>query len=226
MSDAGARLEVVGGKAAGQSLFVTDELIIGRFVEGPGQLGGDEEISRSHARLSVDASGLCAIEDLGSTNGTYVNGLRISAPHTLSEGDTIELGGTTVVVQELPKSAGLDVTAPHDVAPPEPTPVSQPPAAAPAAPSPQPTPVPPPPAVAAPAPTDSPASAPSPPAPVASHAAPANEPVSPLVLNVHVDVEARQALLTVGDSETLRFVFEAGRWQVASSQSTDEGMPA
>ena len=224
MSDAGARLEVVGGKAAGQSLFVTDELIIGRFVEGPGELGGDEEISRSHARLSVDASGLCAIEDLGSTNGTYVNGLRISAPQTLSEGDTIELGGTTVVVQELPKSAGPDVTAPRDVPPPEPPPVSQPPAAAPAAPSPQPTPASPPPAEAAPAeaapaPAASPA-APSPPAPVASHAEPANEPVSPLVLNVHVDVEARQVLLTVGDSEPLRLVFEAGRWQVATSQST------
>ena len=48
------------------------------------------------------APGFCAIEDLGSTNGTYVNGLRITGPETLSEGDTIEVGATTLVVRELP----------------------------------------------------------------------------------------------------------------------------
>jgi pSer/pThr/pTyr-binding forkhead associated (FHA) protein len=105
MGQMGARLEVVSGNAAGASLVVDDELTIGRHADGPGRLAGDEEISRSHARLSVDASGFCAIEDLGSTNGTYVNGLRISAPQTLSEGDTIEVGATTLVVQELPSSA-------------------------------------------------------------------------------------------------------------------------
>jgi predicted component of type VI protein secretion system len=225
MSDPAARLDVVGGNAAGQSLLVTDELIIGRSADGPGQLGGDEELSRSHARLSVDAGGLCAIEDLGSTNGTFVNGLRISAPQTLSEGDTIELGGTSVVVQKLPEPAAEAVTATHDV----PTPVSQPPAAAPAAPPPDPTPVSQPPAAAASGPPASQSSATSPPASVASPAEPAEpaeEPVSPLVLNVHVDAEARRALLTVGDSETVRLVFEAGRWQVAGSQSTEEGTTA
>jgi FHA domain len=205
---AGARLEVVGGKAAGQSLLVTDELIIGRVVEGPGQLGGDDEISRSHARLSVETSGSCTIEDLGSTNGTYVNGLRISAPQALSEGDTIELGGTTVVVQALPKAAGRTVTAPHDVPPPQPTPVSEPPdVAAPEAP--------------APPPEASSAATPSPAPPVASRPEPASESISPVPLHLQIDVEARQALLTVGDSETLRLVFEAGRWRLSSSQSTD-----
>jgi pSer/pThr/pTyr-binding forkhead associated (FHA) protein len=95
-------LEVVAGKALGMSILVDDELLIGRHAEGAGRLAEDEEISRSHARLSLDRSGFCAIEDLGSTNGTYVNGLRIKGPQTLSEGDTVEVGGTTLVVRDLP----------------------------------------------------------------------------------------------------------------------------
>jgi pSer/pThr/pTyr-binding forkhead associated (FHA) protein len=97
-----ARLEVVAGRAVGMSILIDDELLIGRHAEGAGRLADDEEISRSHARLSLDRTGFCAIEDLGSTNGTYVNGLRIKGPETLSEGDTIEVGATTLVVRELP----------------------------------------------------------------------------------------------------------------------------
>jgi pSer/pThr/pTyr-binding forkhead associated (FHA) protein len=102
MNSAMARLEVVAGRAIGMSILVDDELLIGRHAEGAGRLADDEEISRSHARLSLDRTGFCAIEDLGSTNGTYVNGLRITGPETLSEGDTIEVGATTLVVRELP----------------------------------------------------------------------------------------------------------------------------
>src|SRR5438270_2041372 len=102
MAGSAARLEVVSGKATGMSLLIDDELVIGRLAEGAGRLADDEEISRSHARLSMDSRGLCAIEDLGSTNGTFVNGMRVTAPQTLSEGDTIELGSTTLVVRELP----------------------------------------------------------------------------------------------------------------------------
>jgi predicted component of type VI protein secretion system len=97
-----ARLEVVAGRAIGMSILLDDELLIGRHADGAGRLADDDEISRSHARISLDRSGFCAIEDLGSTNGTFVNGLRIAGPQTLSVGDTIELGGTTLVVRELP----------------------------------------------------------------------------------------------------------------------------
>lgn len=97
-----ARFEVVAGRAIGMSILIDDELLIGRHAEGAGRLADDEEISRSHARLSLDRTGFCAIEDLGSTNGTYVNGMRIKGPETLSEGDTIEVGATTLVVRELP----------------------------------------------------------------------------------------------------------------------------
>jgi predicted component of type VI protein secretion system len=97
-----ARFEVVAGRAIGMSILLDDELLIGRHADGAGRLADDDEISRSHARISLDRSGFCAIEDLGSTNGTFVNGLRIAGPQTLSVGDTIEVGGTTLVVRELP----------------------------------------------------------------------------------------------------------------------------
>jgi pSer/pThr/pTyr-binding forkhead associated (FHA) protein len=95
------RLEVVAGNAAGATIVVEDELIIGRLADGDGRLGDDDEISRSHARVALDADGTYAIEDLGSTNGTFVNGLRIPDPQGLVEGDTIELGSTTLVVREI-----------------------------------------------------------------------------------------------------------------------------
>jgi pSer/pThr/pTyr-binding forkhead associated (FHA) protein len=95
-------LEVVAGKAVGSSLVVADELVIGRHAEGKASLGGDDEISRDHARLTLDTRGVCAIEDLGSTNGTYVNGLKISSSQTLLVGDTVEVGATTLVVREVP----------------------------------------------------------------------------------------------------------------------------
>ncbi|HLM86049.1 MAG TPA: FHA domain-containing protein [Solirubrobacteraceae bacterium] len=102
MAPASAVLEVVAGKAVGMSIVVEDELVIGRNAEGAGKLAEDGELSRSHARIALEGNGFCAIEDLGSTNGTFVNGLRISVPQTLSEGDTIELGATTLVARSLP----------------------------------------------------------------------------------------------------------------------------
>ena len=45
------------------------------------------------------AAGGFTIEDLGSTNGTFMNGRRIDEPELLSVGDRIEVGGTTLVVQ-------------------------------------------------------------------------------------------------------------------------------
>ncbi|HEX4186652.1 MAG TPA: FHA domain-containing protein [Solirubrobacteraceae bacterium] len=111
MSTSVARLEVVAGKAVGMSILVEDELLIGRQTDGAGRLAEDEEISRSHARVTLDTSGFCAIEDLGSTNGTFVNGLRISGPTTVSEGDTIELGATTLAVRELPQPSRVEAPA-------------------------------------------------------------------------------------------------------------------
>jgi DNA-binding winged helix-turn-helix (wHTH) protein len=54
-------------------------------------------VSRRHARLRLDAeSGDAAIEDLGSTNGTFVNEARVESPVTLRDGDTVHLGSVAL----------------------------------------------------------------------------------------------------------------------------------
>src|SRR3954471_23399886 len=73
---AGETLNITGGNAAGQTITLEQELVIGRSTPGLGSLGGDSEISRVHARVFHDPSGRLMIEDLGSTNGTFVNGNR------------------------------------------------------------------------------------------------------------------------------------------------------
>lgn len=92
-------LEVVRGNALGAEIEVQGDFLIGRHVSGAGTLGADLEISRHHARISRAPDGHYVIEDLASTNGTFVNGTRIGGPQTLADGDRIELGDTTLVVR-------------------------------------------------------------------------------------------------------------------------------
>jgi pSer/pThr/pTyr-binding forkhead associated (FHA) protein len=212
-----ARFEVVAGRAIGMSILLDDELLIGRHADGAGRLADDDEISRSHARISLDRSGFCAIEDLGSTNGTFVNGLRIAGPQTLSVGDTIELGGTTLVVRELPVPATeRALKAVH----PQPTVVPRGAASA-SQETPQ--------IALGPSgrpqrglhPADrSPADRPTP-APGSAPAEPDDETAATLAnlsLTLHVDVTAREATVALGDSpEPIRLVFDGEAWRPASS---------
>ena len=57
-------------------------------------LPADTKASRLHARLVADGGGI-AVEDAGSTNGTFVNGQRVTR-QTLMSGDTIVIGTTTL----------------------------------------------------------------------------------------------------------------------------------
>lgn len=52
---------------------------------------GDSEVSRQHARLTRTPGGY-VLEDLGSTNGSFVNGERLIAPRVLASGDLLGLG--------------------------------------------------------------------------------------------------------------------------------------
>jgi pSer/pThr/pTyr-binding forkhead associated (FHA) protein len=85
--------------------LVRDTISIGRDA-GNDIAISDPEISRRHARL-IQQPGGYAIEDLGSTNGTFVNGARIASAHQLNHGDQIGLGETVVVVYH-----GLEETEP------------------------------------------------------------------------------------------------------------------
>jgi hypothetical protein len=112
---------------AGQEVPLTGDFVIGRGEQGAGNLAGDTEISRRHARFRRLDNGQIMVEDLGSTNGTLVNGVRITSPHVLSPGDQITLGKTTLRLADAAQPAAAAAPA----ASPQPA-VAQPAAAAPA----------------------------------------------------------------------------------------------
>jgi ABC-type multidrug transport system ATPase subunit len=59
-------------------------------------------VSRRHARLIREGGGY-ALEDLGSSNGTFLNGKRLAGRHTLKSGDEIRLGQAIVLTYEAPR---------------------------------------------------------------------------------------------------------------------------
>lgn len=70
--------------------LTSSELILGRDRDLPGTID-DASVSRRHARLSRDETRVL-LEDLGSKNGTFVKGIRISEPVALEDGDEIRIG--------------------------------------------------------------------------------------------------------------------------------------
>ena len=74
------------------------EIIIGRDASN-GIAINDAEISRKHARLSLHGSAY-VIQDLGSTNGTFVNGQRLTGTQVLNAGDTVSFGENIVLMYE------------------------------------------------------------------------------------------------------------------------------
>jgi len=106
----------------GQEYALDRPLILGRSPSADIMVS-DPLVSRRHARFYVQA-GQVFIEDLGSANGTRVNGMRITGPQLLHPGDQVSVGQTTFIVQP---------GAPAPVSPPAPTwePISSPPPARP-----------------------------------------------------------------------------------------------
>jgi pSer/pThr/pTyr-binding forkhead associated (FHA) protein len=94
------RLKVLAGPATGSEIPIGGELVIGRSRHGGGSLGGDPELSRMHARIRRTPEGSLVLEDLGSTNGTYLNEWRVSAAQELRVGDQIALGQTLLELTE------------------------------------------------------------------------------------------------------------------------------
>lgn len=56
----------------------------------------DENVSRKHLQILQDDNGNVSVVDVGSTNGTYVNGVRITSETRLSPGDTLRIGNTAL----------------------------------------------------------------------------------------------------------------------------------
>ena len=81
--------------SSGRTFEVNGELTIGRAAGCGVSLPDDTFVSNLHARV-YDTDGDVFVEDLGSTNGTLVNGEPLTATHKLGKGDRIQAGQTVL----------------------------------------------------------------------------------------------------------------------------------
>jgi predicted component of type VI protein secretion system len=114
----------------GREVPATPDAVVGR--EGTDIVLQDPEVSRRHAAIRVQGDGV-SIEDLGSTNGTFVNDERIEGTRPLRDGDTVRFGNTVWVLRAPAVSGATTV---GQVAAPQVTAARPVPAAPPAPPAP------------------------------------------------------------------------------------------
>lgn len=109
-----AKLIVASGKSAGRSITLKHgKLLIGRAEECDIRPLG-EEVSRRHC-VMVEEAGAVTVEDLKSRNGTYVNGVKITAKVTVADGDIVRVGPLELKVScAAPPAAAPAAAAPMD----------------------------------------------------------------------------------------------------------------
>jgi pSer/pThr/pTyr-binding forkhead associated (FHA) protein len=88
------KIAVIEGSMKGKTFSLSDELVIGRGDKCHVVLD-DTYVSQVHARI-YPKNGSYMVEDLGSTNGTYVNRRRITSPAQLQRGDQVKIGKTVM----------------------------------------------------------------------------------------------------------------------------------
>lgn len=92
-----------------------DRTTVGKAPENDISLAEDSTASHLHAMLERFPAGWC-VSDLGSSNGTWVNGERIWSPRRLRDGDEIRLGQSRLIFRE-PLSVGGTKTEVEDAPP-------------------------------------------------------------------------------------------------------------
>lgn len=101
-TDLAATLLVLSGPVRGSRIEVpAGGLLFGRAAGPAGRLGDDPALSRWHARLDLVGEKLI-VEDLASTNGTLLNGQRISGRQPVRPGDVVTVGASQLQLQALP----------------------------------------------------------------------------------------------------------------------------
>jgi pSer/pThr/pTyr-binding forkhead associated (FHA) protein len=93
-----AELVVLTGEAdTGRVRIRPQGHVIGRSTDADIQIT-DPYSSEFHARVGMQ-DGHVVVHDLGSTNGTYVNGRRVTSPTSVTRGDTVQIGKTILEVR-------------------------------------------------------------------------------------------------------------------------------
>ena len=92
---------VVDGANAGETVSLEETpILIGRGADAAIRLD-DDYVSTRHARIAVTGSGdQWFVEDLGSTNGTYIGSVRLTQPTTISVGTQIRIGKTILELRK------------------------------------------------------------------------------------------------------------------------------
>ncbi len=84
------RVESAPGLRAGAAYDCSSGVLLGRASDADIVL--EDQFSSSHHARLVPHGDAVVLEDLGSTNGTYLNGAPLSGPHPLHDGDRIRIG--------------------------------------------------------------------------------------------------------------------------------------
>ena len=93
-----------------------DRLTVGSAQANDVAVAGDGTVSRLHAVLERFAAGWC-VRDLGSSNGTFVNGERLATDRVLRPGDEIRMGRTRLVLRGEAAAVAGPATAPPEPVP-------------------------------------------------------------------------------------------------------------
>ncbi|MGI8594403.1 MAG: trypsin-like peptidase domain-containing protein [Solirubrobacteraceae bacterium] len=145
------KLTYASGEHSGKAIDVEGRrMVVGRGADCDVALREDAEVSRRHAAFEPRPDGTLVLTDLGSTNGTFVNGHRIGGSVALRGGETVRIGETMLRVEgsagapqlwapRQPAAPPAALAAPPPQAPPPlrppapPTPFAPPPAGSPGA---------------------------------------------------------------------------------------------
>jgi pSer/pThr/pTyr-binding forkhead associated (FHA) protein len=99
-------LEIIEGPGAGRTITLSAPVILGRDPTVDETLD-DERISRRHARLTPAGPTAVTVEDLGSSNGTFVNSNPVTGAATMHVGDELLVGVSVLTIRTGTASGGV-----------------------------------------------------------------------------------------------------------------------
>jgi FHA domain len=105
----GPEIEVMSAGRDWRLPLEADRMTIGKSSENDVPVEHDPTASHLHAVLERFPAGWC-VADLGSSNGTWVNGARIWSPQRLKHGDEIRVGQTRLIFRDFQGAAGQTET--------------------------------------------------------------------------------------------------------------------